>query len=245
MNYNRYYLSMTEWVRVVIEYLVIDLMAAFLFFDSYIAILIGLTGFIPFLNYRKKEMSFKQKNILKDQFAELIGIVSGKMRGGMSCENAILDSYDEMESLYGKTSIICRELRQIEIRLTHQETLEECLGDLGKRSGVDDIYEFAQVFSIARSGSGRMRDVIEDTISMMREKSETESEIAVLIAGKQLEQKIMSVIPLVIIAYLKVATGEFMSILYHNVPGILVMSICLVIYISSYLIAERMVCIEV
>lgn len=245
MNYSRYYLSGKEWARIIVEYLVIDIAFSYLFYDSLPAFVVGLMGIFPYILYRKKGLSTKRKDVLREQFLELIGVVSGKMRGGMSCENAMVDSISDMEGMYGRGSLICKELKLIEMRLNHQESLSVILKDLGKRSGVEDIYEFAEVFSIARAGSGKMRAVIEDTSVMMREKNETESEIYVLISGKRLEQRIMCIIPLVIMIYLKLQAGDFINVLYHNALGITVMSACLIVYIISYLMAEKVVNIEV
>lgn len=245
MNYSRYYLSGKEWARIIVEYLVIDIAFSYLFYDSLPAFVVGLMGMFPYILYRKKGLSIKRKDVLREQFLELIGVVSGKMRGGMSCENAMVDSISDMEGMYGRGSLICKELKLIEMRLNHQESLSVILKDLGKRSGVEDIYEFAEVFSIARAGSGKMRAVIEDTSVMMREKNETESEIYVLISGKRLEQRIMCIIPLVIMIYLKLQAGDFINVLYHNALGITVMSACLIVYIISYLMAEKVVNIEV
>lgn len=245
MNYKRYYLSLYEWLRIIGEFLIGDIIAAYLFYDSFVAAVIGLAGLYPYVTYRKKGLAAKNRQRLKEEFQELIGVVSGKIRAGMSCENAFCDSLPDMEKMYGPDSMICREIKLISVRLNRRESLDSCLYDIGTRSGIDDIVDFAQVFSIAKSGSGRLREVIEDTVLMMREKGETESEIEVLIAGKKLEQKIMYIVPPIIIAYLKLEADDYMSILYHNPLGISVMSICLLLFIFSFFVAERVVNIEV
>lgn len=227
------------------EYLLIDATVAILFFDSLPAFLIGLIGIFPYSVLRKKEFRKKRKDLLKQQFLSLITVVAGKVNGGMSAENAFGDAQTDMERMYGKDSLIVTELKLMLMKQKHSESLETCLHDLGKRSQVADIYEFAQIFSIARQNSGRMRSVIEDTVRMMQEKSDTEAEIAVLISGKKLEQRIMSIIPLVIIGYLRLETAEFLSILYHNAIGVFVMSVCLAVYIGAYILGERIVDIKV
>ncbi len=245
MNYERYYFSGWELIRVVFEYLLIDAVVALLFFDSFTAFLIALTGVIPYSIYRKKDFLRRQKKDLKEQFLSLITVVAGKVNGGMSAENAFHDSVADMERLHGRDSLIVSELNLIVIRTKHSETLENCLSDLGRRSGISDIYEFACIFTIARLNSGQMTAVIDDTVRMMQEKNDTEAEIEVLISGKKLEQKIMSIIPLVIIAYLRIEAASFLNVLYHNLFGILVMSICLAAYIGAYFWGERIVDIHV
>ena len=175
----------------------------------------------------------------------LITAVAGKVNGGMSVDNAFPDAIHDMERLHGRDSMIVRELKLILIRLKHSETLEACLNDLGKRSQVEEIYEFAQVLSIARQNSGRLRAVIDDTVRMMQEKNDTEAEIAVLISGKRLEQKIMCVIPLGIILYLRIEAAGFMSVLYHNPAGMIIMGACLLVFVLAYFWGERIADIRV
>ena len=55
----------------------------------------------------------------------------------------------------------------------------------------------------------------------------------------------MTMIPLAMIVYLKLCFPEFLDVLYGNVVGIVIMSICLAIYLIAYEIGKRMVEIEV
>ena len=58
-------------------------------------------------------------------------------------------------------------------------------------------------------------------------------------------KRIMCIIPIVIMLYLRLETGDFMDVLYHNLFGIIVMSTCLMVYIVSYFMAEKVIAIEV
>ncbi len=245
MNYERYYFSASESLRLIGEYLLIDAAAAFLFFDSIPVFLIGLVGIFFYGKIRKKSFQKKRRQVLKDQFLAMITAVSGKVNGGMSAEHAFCDVISDMERMYGKNALIVTELKLITVRQTRSETLEKCLIDLGNRSGIADIYEFAQIFSIARQNSGQMRTVIDDTVRMMQEKRDTEAEIEVMVSGKKLEERIMCVIPLFIIGYLRLETADFLSVLYHNPLGIFIMCICLFVYILACFLGERIVDIRV
>lgn len=245
MNYDRYYFSPGEWLRVVGEYLILNASLSFLFFDSMTVFAFGWIGLIPYCRYRRGTFREKRQRILKDQFLALIAAIAGKTNAGMSPEHAFTDAVSDMERIFGRDAPVVTELKQMSVKQAHGETLEACLKDLGNRSGIDDIHEFAQIFSIARQNSGRMRSVIDDTARMMQEKNETEAEIYVLLSGKKLEQKIMCVIPLLIIAYLRLEADRFMGVLYHNPLGITVMSICLIVYVAAYFMGERIVRITV
>ena len=62
---------------------------------------------------------------------------------------------------------------------------------------------------------------------------------------KALEQKIMCVIPLGILGFLRLTSPEFLSGMYGNLTGRAVMTVCLLIYAVAYLWGKKIVGIEV
>ena len=46
-------------------------------------------------------------------------------------------------------------------------------------------------------------------------------------------------------SYIRLGSGEFLEGLYHNMTGVLVMSVCLGIYGAAYLMGKRMVQFEI
>ncbi len=66
-----------------------------------------------------------------------------------------------------------------------------------------------------------------------------------MLAAKKLEFEIMSVIPFIMILYMKMTFGEFlMSCMVHAI-GCIVMSICLVLYLGAYRFGRRILQIEI
>ena len=80
---------------------------------------------------------------------------------------------------------------------------------------------------------------------MISEKIDTEKEIQTVIAAKKLEFEIMCAVPFVIIIYMKLTFGDFLSVLYGNPAGAAVMSVCLGVYIAAYRFGRKTVRIEV
>jgi tight adherence protein B len=79
----------------------------------------------------------------------------------------------------------------------------------------------------------------------MRFKQETEQEITVAVASRKLEQKVMNVVPLFILAFLRVSSGDYLNVMYGNLFGILVMTGCLLTYAASVFISDRILSIYV
>jgi tight adherence protein B len=98
---------------------------------------------------------------------------------------------------------------------------------------------FSEVFAFAKRSGGNFVTIIEGTTEHMRAKYETEREIQVLVASRKMEQKIMNVIPMLILAYLKVTSMDFLDILYGNAAGAIFMTGCLLAYGGAILLAER------
>ena len=80
---------------------------------------------------------------------------------------------------------------------------------------------------------------MEKLAKVLGEKSRVRREIGVMISGKRLEQTIMSIVPSGIILYMQLTSDGFLEVLYHSSFGVLVMSICLVIYIFSFWMGRK------
>ena len=144
-----------------------------------------------------------------------------------------------MNILYGKNSLIVRELSWLLRRLDNNEQLEQVLLEIAKRSESEDINEFAEVFSIAKRGGGDIRSIIARTAAIIGDKMEVTREIDTIMSEKKLEQKIMQCMPFFLIGYLSVTSRGFFDSLYHNPFGILFMTGCLVAYVFACYMAER------
>ena len=60
-----------------------------------------------------------------------------------------------------------------------------------------------------------------------------------------MEQKIMNVVPIGLLAYLNLTSGEFLAPLYGNLLGIAVMTLAFVAYVGAILMSQKMLEIEI
>lgn len=245
MNYKVYKMTSNEIAKVIFEYLFITFSISYLFYDSMIVFFLLIPGFIFYLKNSKNKLIEKRKDKLKAEFKDMIDAVSTALTSGMSVENAFREACMDMEKLYGENSYIVIELKNILQKINVNFSLSNALKDFAERCDIDDIKDFAVIFSEAKISGGNFKEIIEGTVSIIKEKSEVETDIKVMINGKIFEQKIMSVIPFIIIFYLRISSGGFVNVLYHNIAGIIVMTVCLVIYILSNYMASKIIDIRV
>ncbi len=167
------------------------------------------------------------------------------LKAGYSADNAFRESYRDMAFLYGEKSDICRHLLEIDGGLQNNVPLEELLYDFGEESEVEEIREFAEVFSIARHTGGDLVRIMERTNALIQNRLEVEAEIDRLLQSRRFEQRIMDVVPFAIALYVQATSQGFFDALYHNPAGILVMTGCLGAYLAAFSLSEKIVEIRV
>lgn len=245
MDNINYRLSAKEWALCLFGYMGIISILSFLFYDS----VWGFISLLPFLffyiGHTKKASVSKHQEQLNREFLKALQSLSSSLAAGFSPENALFETAIDMEKLYGRKSVIYRELTQINNQIANGTRCEDALISFARRTGNEAIRDFAMIFSIANISGEDFVKVITSCTEIIQSSNAIKEEAKVLIRGKQYEQKIMNVIPLGIIAYLRISSGSFINVLYHNVLGVLVMSLCLALYVLSIYIAERISKIEV
>lgn len=155
-------------------------------------------------------------------------------------ENSWLEAKKEMERLFGPDALMVCELRQMVTKLALNIPLEDLLEDFARRSASDDIQSFCQVFLFAKRSGGDFIEIIRTTVHRIGERFELQRQLEADLAARRLESQIMNVVPLVILIYLKLTSPGYFDVLYGNITGICVMSVCLGIYVLAYAISEHM-----
>ena len=245
MDYKRYRLSKKEAAIVILESIAISVLISKLFFDSFW----GMTASpaILLIMWKKTiEQKLEERNKkVAMEFQTMLKNVSSSLLARFSLENAFVEAEKELKQMYGEKSYMFLELQNINKKVGMNIPLEEPLEDLAERTGMEDIYNFIDILSFAKRAGGNFVEIIDNTINKMWAKYETAREIDVAISAKKLEQKVMSVIPVVLLAYMKLTSAEYMSVLYGNVAGVLFMTVCLLAYGGAIYLAGKILQIKV
>lgn len=243
--YDEYCFNVLEMVSAILLAAGVVLFLSLLFYRSLWAmIFLSPIGILVWKDQKKKK-SDKRKKELIIQFRDCIRSVGANMKAGYSVENAFKESLTDIKLLYGEQSYMAQELVYMIQGIHNNISLEELLLSLGRRSGIADIREFAEVFAIAKRSGGNMTDILVRTSDIMGRKLDIDGEIQILISAKKLEQQIMNIVPFAIIIYISVTSPGFFDVLYHNALGVIIMSICLLVYLLAYRISTNIINISV
>lgn len=212
---------------------------AYFFYRSFWAVLPLSAVGVMFFRTESARKAKSAREELNRQFKECILSVAASLKAGYAVENAFVESRNDMKLLYGEGASIYVELEHIRRGLVINITLEELLTDLAVRSGSEDILQFAQVFAIAKKSGGKLPEIIQTTAFLIGRRIDARQEIRTLLSGRQMEQNIMKLMPFAILLYIGSSYPGYFDTLYHNLQGVAIMTVCLVIYLAAYILGDR------
>ena len=77
------------------------------------------------------------------------------------------------------------------------------------------------------------------TAQTIGDRIQVKEEILTMTASRRYEQKIMNAVPILIILYIDFSSPGFFTVMYSSVPGRIVMTVCLALYLFSIRLAEN------
>lgn len=245
MDYREYCLSRKENLKCFAVSLLLALVISWLLYRSCFGMLSVIIIYPFYKEQKRREELEKKKWELLLGFKDAMQSVSAALMAGYSLENAWRESEREMAELYGETACISTELRKINAAVKMNEPLEQKLVDFARRSACEDIWSFAEVFVFAKRSGGDFGKIIRATIHKINDKIEVEREIATVISGKKMEQRVMNYVPAFILVYLNLTSEEFLEPLYGSLFGVCVMSGAFAVYLAAVMLAKKIVDIRV
>ncbi len=213
---------------------------AYLFYRSVWAVGSALIIVPLYLHSRKEKWIETRRRNLQRQFISAMQMVSGSLMAGYSMENAWRAAEKELSILYGPEAEFCEQMRQMNQRMAVNEPLEKILEEFSDSCGVEDICRFGEVFGYAKKSGGNLCEIIRSVTVRMQEKEEILAEIETAVAAKKMEQRMMNFLLPGILFFITISSPSYVSSLYHNPLGILVMSVCLGGYLGCVFWSEKL-----
>lgn len=210
-----------------------------LFYDSIIPVFLSLIFLRIYFQFLRKQLILRQQKKLLLEFKEWLFSLNSSLSSGYALENAITESMLELETLFGSKSFIYNEVALIRNKLHLNIPIADALNDFSLRSGLSDIHTFSQIISIAKTSGGNMITLIRNSSETIGEKIALQNQIQTMVSSSKYQLIIMAILPLVIIKYVDFTQPGFFEPLYHNLFGVTVMTVCLLIYFAGLMIANN------
>ena len=213
------------------------------FRDPWMAVLGTAGGALLFpLAYRRE----REEKRTARQEEELIRLLKGLctvLRSGLSLENAMERAVKPEE--LKEYPLLGEAWRQAITELGNRRPPEKVLAEFAEKTGIEEMKKLAAVAEICRREGGSMALSAARAAELLQRKSSFRAEARVLLARKRLEQRILTLMPFLLLALLSFMSPGYFDIMYTSLEGRLLMGAGLLLMLFSTWLSRRLARTEV
>ncbi len=244
-NYDIYHMNKKEFLICLLKGLLVCLIISYLFYQNFYFCLFLLPYLYFFYKKKQRKKTEDRKKELSKEFLDAIHSLSVALEAGYSVENAFKAAIKDLGLMYSEDALIMREFRCIISQVNHNIPIEAAIAAFADRSKLEDVECFSEVFKTAKRTGGDLVAIIKMTSKTIGEKVEVMREVETLITAKKMEANIMKLVPFGILGYMLLGSPQFLKPLYHNLYGILFMTVLLGIYLILTKLVDNIIAIRV
>ncbi len=246
IDYRKYQFTKRELLLELLKGIALLSVTGYLFYGSIFATIFLSPYLYFYLNTQRERYKVRRQKKLRDEFREAMVSMVNALYVGYSVENSLQYMAEDLRRTHiDEKAMLETELEDMIKKIQIKIPVEQLFMDLAFRSGVEEIDLFASVLVITKRNGGNLIKTIQKTVEHLTKKLQVDNEIEVLIAGKRLEKNIMCIMPYFVILYMNLTNGNYMSGIYGNMIGVLLMSFCLMLVLLAYYWADCLIKIKI
>lgn len=202
-----------------------------------LALVAGVVGYILPAFYVRARIT-KQVQKFNNQLEEMLTMVSNSLRAGFG----LLQAFDlaAEQAQPPMSTELTRLLRDTRIG----SSVEEALTKMGERVGSYDLDVIITAILIQRSVGSNLSEVLDKVAHTIRERARIKGEINTLTAQKKLSGWIVGLMPVGIVVLMLVINFEYMSVLFTDPLGRLLLILAVVLDVLGMLWIKQIVTVE-
>ncbi len=245
-DYNTYIMGFPERVLYNAVAALFIYIAAFVFYRSHIISLLLIPLSLLYPRIKKGELLVRRRRMLNMQFKDMLYSLASSLTAGKSIENAFREVLRDLSVLYPDAQeYIILEMECMARRIEMNETVEAVLADFARRSRIEDIENFSDVFQICKRSGGNIAEVVRNTSGIINDKIEIRQEIDMLLAERKFEQKVLNIVPILLIVLLSASAADYMEPVFSTAAGRLVMTGAIILLAIAWFVSRKIMDIRV
>lgn len=167
----------------------------------------------------------KRSLLIRDQFRDVLYSFSASFATGRHMREAMKEAIPYISDIHGTESVMAVELKNMVLLLESTGEGELRLWqNFAERSGLEDVQDFASVFKACRDTGGDLVGAASRAAEVISEKITLEAEIKTMAAQRKFEGRIIGIMPVLMIGFLRMTSPGYMDAMYKTGFGRLVMS---------------------
>lgn len=187
----------------------------FMFFHAgtTLSILFGVLGMflLPwlFIGY----LTRRRKNLFLQDFTQALDMIRRALQAGHSVDRALVMVVDHMGGPVGDA------FKRVTEKMRLGETVENVLGEVANRVGVDDFRMLAIVIVLQRETGGSLAEAMENFAKVIRARQNLRKKIKSLTAEGRMTAIILISIPFFVLGAIYFTTPTFLNPLFNTAKG--------------------------
>ena len=183
-------------------------------------------------------VSIKRKDRLDKftgQLPDTLDYIARSLRAGNPFSATLKGVADEMADPTGSEFGITFD------EMNYGLELEDALQNLGRRSGSDEMNMFITSVLIQRTTGGNLADVLNRIATVMRARAGVIRDVAILSAEMRVSSYVLIGLPFFVAGAISIFNPGYLTVLFDNTVGQIVILIQLVLMMIGYFIMRRMI----
>lgn len=208
--------------------------------NAVVFVAVGAIAAKVFLPAVRDMLKNRRDKALRLQFRDMLESLTSSLAAGNTVADAFLNARDDLSGQYTDTDYIILELTEIAAGLNNGYTLEEMLAAFGSRADCEDIQNFNNVIGNCYRMGGDFKSAVRKTRDIISDKMSIEDEIATKISSNKLQHNAMCLMPVALVAMLKLSNGSFSANLSTPI-GVIATTIAVGIFVASYFWGRKII----
>lgn len=202
--------------------------------------IVGIVALKFFMKTVVESLKDRRTKKLQKQFMDLLENLSFSLSSGNTVNDAFLNARGDLLNQYTEKDMIIIELNEIVNGIQNGKTLEEMMQSFGKRSGNEDIENFGNVISNCYRLGGDFNSVVRKTRLILGDKVAITEEINTKLMSNKLQLNAMCIMPIILVAMLKVSSTSFAQNLSSAV-GVIVTTFAIGLFVAAYIWGQKII----
>ncbi len=203
-----------------------------------LGIVVGVVGYMLPAFYVRMRIT-RQVRKFNDQLADMLTMVANSVRAGFGLLQALdLAAEQSQPPMSTELQHLLRDTRM-------GASIETALESMGERVGSYDLDVVITAILIQRSVGSNLSEVLETVAHTIRERARIQGEINTLTAQKKLSGVVIALMPPAVVLMMLAISFDYMSALFTDPLGRLLLAVAIVLDIIGILIIKRIVSVDI
>ena len=245
MKDNSYHFSSKEFALILLKTMGVTGTIMLLFYRSMAAVIWFPIVWMIVAKQARQEGKEAARIKLQEEFLHGIGVLNSALQAGFSMENAWREVEKESRILYGEQSKFYLGLKEINQKAAHNAPIEKQFLAFAYQCKMEDMIQFAELLEFGKRSGSNWKQIIDVTVCQITEQQGAKKQIEVVVAEKKMEQQVMNIVPLGLLAFLQFSAWDYMSVMYHNWFGVICMTFFLIGYAIAIMLSQKILKVQI